>query len=206
MGQKILIFDFDGTLADSIRSFARVYNAIARENNYKLITKENAAALRNMSALGAMHYLEVPALKLPFISKRVRIDLKSEISNLKTFARVKESLQLLREKGYKIFILSSNSKENIENFLRQHQIEAVDGIYSDSDLFGKHRKIKNLLKANNWDASRVMYIGDEVRDIHAAKKAGVIPVSVSWGYNSEDVLAKNNPGVLLSDPVELSSL
>jgi phosphoglycolate phosphatase len=52
----------------------------------------------------------------------------------------------------------------------------------------------------------VMYIGDEVRDIDAAKKAEVAAVSVTWGYNTEEVLTKNNPKIIIKTPSELSLL
>jgi phosphoglycolate phosphatase-like HAD superfamily hydrolase len=206
MQTKVLLFDFDGTIADTMDWGVRTYNEIAIENNYKLITKENITDLRNKSARDNVRDFGIPLLKLPFIARRVRAAFKSEIPNLKVIEGMAESLKLLKNKGYKIYVVSSNSKENIQSFLDLNRIKDFDGIHSVSRLFGKHNKIKSLIKANRWDLSSVMYIGDEVRDIDAARKARIKCVAVAWGYNTEEVLVKNNPHMILRDPSELNYL
>jgi phosphoglycolate phosphatase-like HAD superfamily hydrolase len=206
MQTKILLFDFDGTIADTANAAVRIYNQIAKENNYKLISKGNLTKLRNMRAMDNIHYMGVPLLKLPFLGKKVREIFKNEIPNLKAIKGISEPLQKLKNKGYILNIVSSNSKENILSFLERNNISFFDDVFSVSNLFGKHRKIKNLVKENNWDSSEVVYIGDEVRDIEAARKANIKSVAVSWGYNSQEVLAKNSPDMLFSNPSELSSL
>jgi phosphoglycolate phosphatase-like HAD superfamily hydrolase len=206
MQTKILLFDFDGTIADTADAAVRIYNQIARENNFRIISNDILPELRNMSAMDAVRFFNIPLFKLPFIVKKVRTVLKDEVPDLKMFAGIKEQLELLKHKDYKLFVLSTNSKENIKSFLDHNQIKEFDDIYSVSNIFGKHVKIKSLIKSNNWDRSSVIYIGDEVRDIDAAKKAGIKAAAVTWGYNSEKVLAKNNPHMLLKSPSELSLL
>ncbi len=206
MESKIILFDFDGTIADSAEAALKIYNEFAQKNNYRIITKEDLALLRTMSAMDAAQYFGVPLFKLPFIARKVRAAFKDEIPHLKAIHGIVEQLPLLKNKGYKLFILSSNSKENIKSFLDHNQIKEFDDIYPVSNLFGKHVKIKNLLSANHWDPASVMYVGDEVRDIEAARKAGVIPVAVTWGHNTAEVLEKNMPDRILRTPSELELL
>ncbi len=206
MQSKILLFDFDGTIADSADATVRVYNEIARKSNLQLLTRENLVVLRGGSFMDNMRYMKVPLFKLPFIANSVRTAFKNEIPNLKVIEGIKGSLEILKSKGYKLYIVSSNAKENIESFLEHNGIREFDDVYSVSNLLGKHLKIKSLIKTHKWNKASVMYIGDEVRDIEAAKKAGLASVAVTWGYNTEEVLAKNNPTKLLRKPAELADI
>lgn len=206
MLNKIIIFDFDGTIADTGDATIKVYNQIAKENNLRIITKDDLRKLKNMGALEALKYFNIPLYKLPFIVRKVRVAFKDEILHLKLFDGIKESITKLKLKGYKLYILSTNSKENIQDFLKQNNIQDFEDVFAVSNMFGKHIKIKSLLKNNNWRASDVMYVGDEVRDILAARKAEVVPISVAWGYNSADVLLKNTPVKILHTPIELGLL
>lgn len=206
METKILLFDFDGTIAHITDAALRIYNEIARDYGYKIITQEDFDLLRAMSAFDAIRAVGIPLYKVPFIARRVRKTLAAEVPNLRIIEGIAEPLRLLKSKGYFLCIVSSNSKENIERFLAKNHIAEFDAVYGVSNLFGKHVKIKSLIRAHGWDVSSVMYIGDEVRDIEAARKAKVTSVAVTWGHNTEYVLAANGPDIILRDSAELASL
>ncbi|PMB02817.1 carotenoid oxygenase, partial [Fischerella thermalis CCMEE 5196] len=76
-------------------------------------------------------------------------------------------------------------------------------IYSGITIFGKTTIINNLLKQKQLKPEEVIYVGDETRDIEASKKANIKVVAVSWGFNSPEVLAKQNPNYLIHHPSEL---
>ncbi len=206
METKILIFDFDGTIADSAQEIVNIYNEIAQEYNYRKITKPDLAILRNQSAMQNMRYFKVPLYRLPFIASKVRGRLNNQIEKLKIVEGIASPIQSLKSKGYRLYIVSSNARHVIKNFLVANHLDEFHDIYSVSNLFGKHQKIKALIKLNHWDRSQVQYIGDEVRDIEAARKAGVTSVAVTWGYNTEDVLLKNHPDKILRNTSELATL
>ncbi len=206
MPKKILIFDFDGTIADTVDAAREIYNKIAEEHHFPLITKENFAELRNRSAIENMRAFKIPLLKLPLIVKKVRAALKEEVAHLSAIPGAPEAIRELKAKGYGLYIVSSNSAENILRFLTHNQMTEFDGAYGVSNIFGKHTKIKQLMKEHAWDPAQVMYIGDEARDIDAAKKAHVTSVAVTWGYNTEEALRRNQPDRILRNPSELSSL
>ena len=206
MESKVLLFDFDGTIADTLEAGIRIYNEIARQSNLTQISKENLPTLRNNSAIDNIRYLRVPMTRLPFIARQVRAAMRRDVPNLKAISGIQQPLLALKEKGYLMYVVSSNSKENIHHFLQLNQIDIFDDIYSVPGLFGKDAKIRRLVDSHGWDRSRVVYIGDEVRDMRAAKKAGVMPVAVAWGYNTKEALARELPMLILQDPAELSSL
>ena len=78
-----------------------------------------------------------------------------------------------------------------------------DFIYSGVTIFGKTTIINNALKQNNLSSQQVIYVGDETRDIEASKKANIKVIAVAWGFNSHEVLAKQNPDFLIHQPMEL---
>jgi len=62
------------------------------------------------------------------------------------------------------------------------------------------------LKERNFDPQSVFYVGDETRDVEAARKAGVKTIAVTWGFNGEDILKKQKPDYLARRPEELIAL
>ncbi|NES07303.1 MAG: HAD hydrolase-like protein, partial [Okeania sp. SIO2F4] len=76
-------------------------------------------------------------------------------------------------------------------------------ITSGTTLFGKHRAIKKYLKSENIQPEEMVYVGDETRDINAAKKAKVKAIAVTWGFNSREALSEYQPDALVEQPQEL---
>jgi phosphoglycolate phosphatase len=60
-----------------------------------------------------------------------------------------------------------------------------------------------VIKQRQIKPETVIYVGDETRDIEAAKKANVQVIAVSWGFNSPEALARENPNFLIDHPWEL---
>ena len=128
-------------------------------------------------------------------------DLK--ISSVKIFPQIKYLLLKLKQKKFKLGILSSNSKENIENFLKANDLLIFDFIHSEKNLFGKGKALKSLLKKYNLKKEETVYIGDEVRDIDACRENGIKIISVTWGFNKNEILQLNRPDYLVNRPQEI---
>ena len=62
------------------------------------------------------------------------------------------------------------------------------------------------MKDKDLKLSEMIYIGDETRDIQAAKKAGIRSAAVTWGYNSRKALEAQSPDYLIHSPQELFHL
>ncbi len=202
----VLIFDFDGTIADTFKLYIDVMRKIHHEYNFKYIDNDDIELCRAMTAKEIIQYLGISPLQIPIITHRIRGDFTQRMTEQKIFTGFDSVLEGLKQEGHKLFILSSNSEENINIFLRLNNITQFDAVFSKSSIFGKSRIIKNIINKNKFIADDVYYIGDETRDIEAAKKISIKSIAVSWGYNNRKALIDKNPDYLIDKPQQLMSL
>lgn len=203
MVKKVIIFDFDGTLADTLPCVLSIINRLSHRFGYKKVGWDNMDILRNKRAEEILKYLGISLTKLYFIVRKVKAELNKEIEFLKPTVPIRKVLLRLKKNGYKLGILTSNSKDNVSKFLKRNSLDFFDFIYSESSIFGKSKVIAGLLKNQNLKPEQVVYIGDETRDIDAAKRSNINIIAVSWGYNSKQILEEQKPDFLTNKPQEL---
>lgn len=199
----VLIFDFDGTIADSPIEMIQIFNRIAKDYGLKPIKKEDHEKLRNLSSLETLKFLGISLYKLPFISRRIRDEFKKDISDLKPIPGIIEMLKKLHERGELLGIMTSNSEENVKEFLKNHEMEFFEFVVGSSSMFGKHKVLGKIIRERKLNQDEVIYVGDEARDIDAARKAKVKIISVTWGVNSKEFLSRQNPDYLIDEPKAL---
>lgn len=203
MTRPTLVFDFDGTVADTMTAYGEAWNIAAESMGLKQITPDEISRLRDHKPGDILRYLGLSKLRLPLAAKRMRRELNKNIENLQCFPGMKEALVKLKTRYNSLGILTSNSKENVNIFLKNRDLEVFDFIYSGSRIFGKSVIFKFLLKKHGLTPKDVVYICDEVRDIEAARKVKIKVVAVSWGFNSGLILEKEGPEALVHEPGEL---
>ncbi|HLO49971.1 MAG TPA: HAD-IA family hydrolase [Kamptonema sp.] len=201
---KIIIFDFDGTLADTLNAIVSITNRLAVEFGYKSATKDELAEIRNLNSWEIIKHSGISVFKVPFLVRKVRKELKNEIQEIRLFPGIKEVLLELKNQGNQLGIITSNSKENVLALMERNDLQEIfDFIYTGTTLFGKDKVINNWLKQANVKREDVIYVGDETRDIDAAKKAHIKMVAVSWGFNVKAALAERKPDFLIEHPQQL---
>jgi phosphoglycolate phosphatase len=204
MTQKIIIFDFDGTIADTVDALVTIANRLALEFGYVPINSQELVLLRNLTAREIIKYSGVSLFKIPFMVKKVKGELKHKIPELTPIEGINAALIELHNQGYHLGIITSNSQENVNEFLKCHNLDYLfDFIYSGVTIFGKTTIINNVLRQKHFQPESVIYVGDETRDIESAKKANIKVIAVSWGFNSPEALSKQNPDFLIHHPHEL---
>ncbi len=200
-----LLFDFDGTVADTLPHILHIANRFADVYGYNKVLESEITAYREKKARQAIRDLNVPLLLIPRIATRVRKELSKEIHLIQPVLGIREVLSQLKTQ-YTLGIVTSNSSENVQRFLQTHQMEWFDVIHAKSSIFGKSRILKCILKEQQLRTPEVMYVGDEVRDVEAASKTGIRMVAVSWGVNTRNTLTDANPTFLIDTPDELLQL
>lgn len=199
-----IIIDFDGTIADS---FDHVLDFLLGQTGRTLsdLSPADRQALKGLSMKDLALRVGIPPWRLVptyFAGKR---KMAKRMHQTPVFAGMPEVLAALKSEKYKLFIVSSNSKRNINLFLSEHGLGGYFvRVYANAGWFlGKRTTLRKVAKQNNLDPSNTVYVGDEVRDMLGARFAGMVPVAVNWGFGSEDQLLRTNPTILARSPMEL---
>lgn len=193
-----LIFDFDGTI---VNSGPLVYSCLSEYTNNCDYTWNQ---LRELPSNEVVNALGISRMDLPKLILKIRAAFKNKISEQPIVEGIVKTMTQLKENGFQLHVVSSNSKENIEQFLQMHGLsEAVASTTSFFTIFGKASGIKSTLSDHGIDSAHAIYIGDETRDIQAAEKAGIKSMSVCWGYNAKATLLTYKPDFIAETPQEM---
>ncbi|CAH0121812.1 hypothetical protein PAE9249_04346 [Paenibacillus sp. CECT 9249] len=201
---KYVVFDFDGTLADSRNIVIELIQELAAKYGYDPIKEEEIEQLRSMSLKEKCRRLGVPLYRLPSLAVEFQTNFRQRIGKLSFFAGIPDLIQSLIRRGLKVAIISSNAEENIKEFLQNNGMkEWIDDIICSSNLFGKDKVINKFLKKTKLRPADIVYVGDEHRDIAACKKCDVKIAAVSWGFDTVDLLEKAEPERIVHQPDEI---
>lgn len=204
MKYTLILFDFDGTLADTYPWFTHVMNSVAEKYNFKKIDPSEEELLRGYSVLEISKYLGIPRWKIPFITKYMRSLMGKSITTINLFSGVDILLKELSDQGLSLGIVTSNSLDNVSKILGSKNLSLIQYLECGVSVFGKIPKVKNILKKSKIDYSKTILIGDEVRDIEAAKKAQCVSGAVTWGYNTTERLQEMKPHKLFFTVQEIA--
>ena len=197
------IFDFDGTIADSLPAFVAVFNRTVRSGDNP-VTTEEIAELRDYSISKAARALGVRWWQIPKLIVRGMPYFYALVPDLKPCKDIPVVLKSLHERGDKLFIVTSNTKESVTVFLEVNNLsEYFTDISTNAGLYNKSRYIRRLMKRNHLKRSQSVYVGDESRDVKAARLAMIRIASVTWGFNSYKLLKKQRPTYLIDSPKQL---
>ena len=207
MTYKTLVFDFDGTIADTLGETRLIFNRIAPDYGIREVAEHELDHLRHLSLKELLDHLEIPKRRVPALIARGTGMMRSNITRLKLIEGMPEVLIELRRHVRSFGILTSNSTANVDLFLRTHGLrEQFDFISSTSKLTGKSKHLKAIRKTFSLREDEILYIGDELRDVKASQKAGIPIAAVTWGFNSRESLAASEPTYLFHEPTDFLSL
>ena len=204
MRYPALIFDFDGTIADTLTEGLRIYNELAAQNGLVPVERDHIPELRNLDTKHLLRHLKISKRKLPILLAKGRRMLKSSIRTLPLVPGMAEVLPCLRQHANCFGILTSNATENVEEFLEAHGIrDLFTFISSTPKLTGKSKHLRAIAKTFSLEAPDMLFVGDEIRDVRAAAKAHIPCAAVAWGLNSRDSLFSEQPRHLVEAPAQL---
>lgn len=205
MSYSLAIFDLDGTLADSFPWFLRTINDVADRFNFRRVADDEIEALRHASSREILARLEVPLWKLPAIARHAR-RLKAEAAaEIPLFAGVETMLRTLAGNGVQLALVTSDSEANAREKLGE-----AASLFAHFDcaasLFGKPAKFRRVVRRAGVEPSRVIAIGDEVRDIDAARVVGIACGAVCWGYAAPAALRALAPDHVFAQMDEIADV
>lgn len=195
-----LVFDFDGTLADSLSVALEVANSIKVT---RPLTLDDYYRLRHLPTRLILKDLQIPLWRVPQLISRGRKLLKQQGHRIEPHKGMPELIRQLVADGHELYVVSSNSPELVNQFIERTGInDCFNQVIGNISIFGKAAALKKLSLTFD-EVQPVYYVGDETRDIEAAKKAQVYMIAVAWGYNSPEVLSQRNPDFVVTSPAEI---
>ena len=204
---QTLVFDFDGTIADTLGETRLIFNKIAPDYGIRQVSEHEMDHLRHLSLKELLKHLEISKLRVPALIARGTSMMRGNITQLQLIDGMGEILAELRRHVRCFGILTSNATENVDLFLRTHGLrDQFDFISSTSKLIGKAKHLKAIRKTFSLKNEELLYIGDELRDVKASQKAGIPIAAVTWGFNSRESLAASKPNYLFDTPRDFLSL
>jgi phosphoglycolate phosphatase len=190
---RLIIFDFDGTLADSFGWFLDVADEVADRYRFDRLDRSDLHGLRALDAGQLIKRHRVPLWKLPFIVRLGRTLMARDIGRMPLFTGMGAALAQLAAGGATLAIVTSNSRDNVLRVLGPTTAALVSQLECGVSLFGKASKLRRVLTRTGFPAAQALFVGDEIRDAVAARAAGIAFGAVAWGYTRLDALRAQTP-------------
>jgi phosphoglycolate phosphatase len=195
---RLVIFDMDGTLADSFPWFAKVLNTVAEKHRFRKVAPHEVDMLRRLDSRAILAWLGVPLWKAPRIARDMRALKTQHLHEIPLFPGVERLLEELAARSVVLAIASSDAEDNVRHTLGASNAKKIAHYACASSMFGKRAKFQSILKRAGIGPAQAIAIGDETRDAEAARAAGVAFGAVSWGYARLDALTPHAPDHVFS--------
>jgi phosphoglycolate phosphatase len=200
---RLAIFDFDGTLADSFGWFSGVFNQVADRYRFRRTDAHELDDFRGRGAREIIARLGIPAWKLPLIARHIRRRMSAEIDLIATFPGTGDMLRGLAERGVRLAVVSSNAAANVRHVLGRDLAPLIHHYGCGASIFGKRAKLRAAGRAVGIAPAAAIAIGDELRDLHAARAAGIAFGAVTWGYTTPEALRAAGPDAIFASADEI---
>ena len=203
---KAVIFDVDGTLVDSFKHFIDILHVLAPKYALGEMNQERVEQLRAMAPRQIRKHLNLSMLT----TLRLVYDCKKEMHRRGRqpllFPGIPSLLQLLKQQQIGLGIVTSNSKQNCQQYLGEELFQLFDWVECNASIYGKARQLRKIIQRSGVVAEQVIYIGDQIIDIQSAHQNGIPCAAVTWGFNSGTALRRHQPHHLLRHVPELYQL
>ncbi|MGO4403613.1 HAD hydrolase-like protein [Bosea sp. RAF48] len=201
---SLAIFDYDGTLADSFPWFCSVLNQTARRFGFREVAEHEIEELRGLGSREIVARLQVPLWRMPSIAVHMRKLSADSRDEVRLFPGVENMLASLAASNIQVAIVSSNGEEAIREKLGSAAVH-VSHFNCGASLWGKAAKFQAVIKRSGASKQGSIAVGDEVRDIEAARSVGIAAGAVTFGYNAASALRAAKPDMTFDSIGELSA-
>jgi phosphoglycolate phosphatase len=204
MRYSLVIFDLDGTLADSFPWFLRHVNDVADRFGFRRPGQHEIEPLRRKGSLEVLKHLDVPLWKVPVIARHLRRLKSAQMADIPLFPGTGEMLRALSDGGLRLALVSSDHEANARRQLGAANAALFSNFACGASLFGKAKKFRGVVRRAGADPAHAIAIGDEVRDIEAARSAGIACGAVTWGFAAPAALRAYAPDLMFERMDEIA--
>ena len=203
MNCKLVIFDFDGTLANTFPFVLAMLDELAEKFKTRKMNHEDLPKIRHYSPHKIMKMHKVRIWKVPGILRYTRILMRRDAHRITKFDGIDEVIRELSLRKIKLGIVTTNTRAIVEQVLGQDIFKLFNYFMGEVSLFGKPRALKKMLNLAGCENSETLAIGDEIRDLDAAAKVKIPFGAVSWGFSSPEALSARNPLFTFTHPAQI---
>lgn len=211
--RKAVIFDLDGTLADTLESIAYCANETLKRQGFASIEKEE---YRYLVGDGAAKLIERALIKsgdqsLVCFDKAMQdyaeIFEKHCMYHVKPYEGIVSTLHALRAAGVKAAVLSNKPHERtlqvIKDLFGDGLFQVVAGQRPEIERKPSPAGVFAIMKEFGVSADEVLYLGDTNTDMKTGKSAGVFTIGVLWGFRDRKELEENHADAVIENPAEI---
>jgi len=211
---KILIFDFDGTLADTRKAIVSAKQYTMEQMGLEVLDEETCASTIGLSAkTGFRKYY--PELSEEKLDRCVAIYRKSFEEKILAeppvlFPNVKKVLEAIYEKNIIMTVASARNRASLTGFLEKLGISGYFGYIlgqEDTSFLKPHPEpVLKTLERFNIKAEDALVVGDMPMDVEMGKRAGAYACGVTYGNSERDILLAAGADFVIDDMEELLKL
>lgn len=213
MNYKLLIFDLDGTILDTLEDLYLSMNYALKQNGFPERTIDEIRQFVG-NGIRKLNERAVPAGTSEMQLNQVHQDFtvhyeKHCADHTKPYAGIPEVLQKLREMGIKTAVVSNKADYAVQILCNDYFPLLFDAVAGEKE--GIRRKpapdaVQAVLNTLQISKEQALYIGDSDVDIETARNAGIPCISVEWGFRDRAFLIQHGAEKIISKPEELLSL
>ena len=211
---KLIVFDLDGTLLDTLDDLTASTNAALVKHGFPTRTREE---VRSFIGDGIVKLMErsIPVQNYPRLTETIA-DFRAYYGEhckdeTKPYAGITELLQTLKARGIKLAVLSNKVHAATKTLIADYFPNVFDEVMGENEAAGILRKpspvaLLKIMENLGVTATETAYVGDSQVDIQTAKNADVDCVSVTWGFKTESFLKEYGATMLASTAKALEDL
>jgi pyrophosphatase PpaX len=204
-----ILFDLDGTLIDTNELIIATYLHTLEKYYPNTYQREDVLPFMGPSLFEVFGSIAPDRVEEMILEYRA-YNLANHDLLVKEFAGVKETIQTLKEKGYKLGIVTTKLHDTVLKGLRLMELEAYFEVIVSLDHVEKAKPdpepIFKALKQLESTPEEAIMVGDNYHDILAGKNAGTKTAGVAWSIKGRDYLAKFEPDYMLENMDDLLTI
>lgn len=204
MGRTV-IFDFDGTLADTVELVVNLYNKVAPQFKAETVKKSEIPGLIRLGYAKATKAKHIRWSVIPRLVLHVSREMRKHMHEVKPYPGVVDSIKKLQRNGYSVGVLTSNQEGLVRKFFKSSGFPAFDFVISEKTIFGKDKALRKIIRKHGLDRRQVVYVGDEPRDVVACRKVGIEVIGVSWGVAGKNGFGIDRPDHIVDTAKQLET-
>lgn len=211
--KKLLIFDLDGTLGDTLPTLTESMNSVLSEFSYPLVDDAhicsaigNGMELMCRRCIPSEHY-DNADIYLPFLASYKAAYAKNYLNIDEPYAGLAETIAELKSRGYAIAALSNKphryTVDIVEKLFGKGYFADIRGMIEGVPTKPDPTSFLDIASKLGFTAENTVMVGDSEPDINVANNAGANCIAVTWGYRTREQLEAAGAKTIIGTPSEL---